>query len=394
MLKQLHAFAFVAVFALSLAVQGTFTFVVAAATQEQIALIDFTNDVVGSAPALGGPNQPTSLFARPGTTLVVESSANGINTKPVVLTAAAPNSFGSVDYAFTPVAEGVLRVEATVAFDRLLWGFFLQTTTCTLCAVVTRLDATDAGEIVDDKSRSVVGHYVAGQPFRVRVDVDMTAKSWSATIDNELDGFGDDPVASNLPFENPLWAIPYVGSVNASLAVFPVLPLGGSVAYDDIAVFVPVVPDTTAPTITFSGNAGTYTVDETIFITCEATDDLSGIATTTCPDVASGPATDYVGSTATTSWTLTATATDNAGNFTSASATFTVTVTADGICRLSVSLGIGNAVCSQVASIATTQNAAAKVGKLQAFDNFLAAQSSQSVPADMATLLSRLAHLL
>jgi len=394
MLKQLHAFALVAVFALSLAIQGTFSVAMPAATQEQIALIDFANDVVGSAPALGGPNQPTSLLALSGTTVVVQSSANGINTKPVVLTAAAPNSFGTVDYTFTPVSDGVLRVEATVAFDRLLWGFFLQTAVRSCCAVVTRLDATDTGDIVDDKDRRVVGQYQAGQPFRVRVDVDMTAKSWSATIDNELNGFEDDPVASNLPFENPLSAIPYVGAVDASLAVFPVVPLGGSVAYDDIAVFVPVVPDITAPTITFSGNAGTYTVDQTIFITCEATDDASGVANTTCPYVASGPATDFVGSSATTITTLTATAIDNAGNSATASTTFTVIVTADGICRLTASLDIGKAVCSQVASIATTESAAAKAGKLHAFDNFLAAQSGQPIPADLATLLSRLAHLL
>lgn len=152
--------------------------------------------------------------------------------------------------------------------------------------------------------------------------------------------------------------------------------------------------DKTAPTITFSGNTGTYTVDQTIFISCVASDALSGIATTSCPAVASGPATDYVGTTATTSTTLIATATDKAGNSATASTTFTVTVTADGICRLSASLATAHDICTKATSIAIAPNDRAKAGKLQAFDSFLAAQSGKSIPADLATLLSRLAHLL
>lgn len=152
--------------------------------------------------------------------------------------------------------------------------------------------------------------------------------------------------------------------------------------------------DKTAPTITFTGNAGTYTVDETIQIACGATDVLSGIAATSCPDVASGPATDYVGTTATTSWTRTATATDRAGNPATASTTFSVTVTADGICRLSASLPTADDICSKVTSIATAPNGAAKAGKFTAFESFLAAQSGKTIPANMADLLGRLAHLL
>jgi hypothetical protein len=152
--------------------------------------------------------------------------------------------------------------------------------------------------------------------------------------------------------------------------------------------------DLTPPTIVFSGNVGTYTVDQTISITCEATDDLSGIATTTCPDVASGPATNYVGATATTTTTLTATAMDNAGNTATASTTFTVTVTGDGICRLSASMTTAEAICAQVTSIVTAPNTTAKAGKVDAFDSFLAAQTGESIDAGQATLLSRLVRLL
>ena len=152
--------------------------------------------------------------------------------------------------------------------------------------------------------------------------------------------------------------------------------------------------DKTAPTVAFSGNAGTYTVDQTFRITCDAADVLSGVATTSCPDVASGPATNYVGTTATTTTTLTAAATDRAGNSATASTTFTVTVTAEGICRLSASLATAEDICAKVTSIATAPNAAAKAGKLTALDSFLAAQSGKSIPADMADLLGRLAHVL
>jgi len=51
-------------------------------------------------------------------------------------------------------------------------------------------------------------------------------------------------------------------------------------------------------------------------------------------------------------------------------------------------------ICAQVASIASAPNANAKAGKLQAFDNFLTAQTGRSVSADLATLLRRLARLL
>jgi streptogramin lyase len=152
--------------------------------------------------------------------------------------------------------------------------------------------------------------------------------------------------------------------------------------------------DKTAPSIEFTGNAGTYTVDQSILITCAATDHLSGVATTSCPNVVSGPATDYLGLGATTTTTLPAIARDTAGNETTALTIFTVTVTADGICGLTASLTTGDEICTKATSIASAPNAAAKAGKLQAFDSFMNAQSGKSVPADLAELLSRLAHLL
>lgn len=46
-----------------------------------------------------------------------------------------------------------------------------------------------------------------------------------------------------------------------------------------------ILIDTTAPAVTYSGNLGTYTVDQNVNITCAATDALSGLASSTCADI-------------------------------------------------------------------------------------------------------------
>jgi hypothetical protein len=221
--------------------------------------INFNGDTPGQPPAIGGADQPTSLITSPGTSINVESSANGIVTQPVVITASAPSQFASVFRDFSPVTSGIVRVEATVAFNRLLDGGFLQTSVTGSAAVVTRLIATSTGLIESDASpRSVIGTYAPNQPFRVRMDIDMTAKTWSASVDSQLNGFADDPVVSGLPFENPVSVLPQVGSVSAFLSVFPTGPLGGSVSFDDITV----ATDQLAPDAAFEQSAfGSYFTD-------------------------------------------------------------------------------------------------------------------------------------
>lgn len=92
---------------------------------------------------------------------------------------------------------------------------------------------------------------------------------------------------------------------------------------------VTVRVDLTSPAVAFAGNAGTYSVDQTVAITCSASDALSGIAGSTCPSV-NGPAYGFpLGAN-----TFVATATDVAGNTGAASTTFTVTVTPGSLCTL------------------------------------------------------------
>jgi hypothetical protein len=189
-------------------------------------LIDFNQDIPGQPPATGGNNQPTSLFTDPGTSIIVQPSANRINTQPVLLTASAPDEFANVATDFSSVSTGVLRVETTVSFDKLTDGYFLQT--AVPLAVLTRLDVFSSGQIEDDASRTVVGNYTANNPFTVSIDVDMDSHTWSVAINNVL--------TTNLPFENPINVLPQVGEVDASLQIFPVHSSGASVAYDGISI--------------------------------------------------------------------------------------------------------------------------------------------------------------
>lgn len=145
---------------------------------------------------------------------------------------------------------------------------------------------------------------------------------------------------------------------------------------------VTVKRDATAPVVAFGGNAGSYTVDQTIAITCTAADAMSGIATSSCPE-ASGAAYEF----ALGANLLSAAATDLAGNTTSASATFSVTVDAESLCalveRFVSQKGVANSLCVKLRNGAT-----------RAFLNEVRAQSGKFVPADKAAILSSLAGAL
>jgi hypothetical protein len=154
--------------------------------------------------------------------------------------------------------------------------------------------------------------------------------------------------------------------------------------------------DKTAPNLSFTGNAGTYTLDQTVTITCAIADPLSGIADVDCPAVNS-PATSLgVGT-----HTLTATATDNAGNTATVSTTFQIAMTHDALCELaeqfSDNAGVAISLCSKLqaaeAAAARGQTEAA-ANMLNAFRNEVAAQAGKALTADEAATLTELAGLL
>jgi len=87
--------------------------------------------------------------------------------------------------------------------------------------------------------------------------------------------------------------------------------------------------DRTAPIVTYSGNAGTYSIDQVVSITCAALDALSGVVSSTCAGVNASAMSLGLGP-----HTLSATATDRAGNTGAGSTTFTVVATPEALCRL------------------------------------------------------------
>lgn len=151
--------------------------------------------------------------------------------------------------------------------------------------------------------------------------------------------------------------------------------------------------DITPPAITFTGNQGTYAVDEQVDITCSATDDLSGVASDTCYGV-SGMAYEFGPGT----HTLSATAVDRAGNSGAGSTSFDVVVTFDGLARLTRQFvtkdGVANSLVSKLNAAAAASargNHTAVDGLIGAYINQLSAQSGKALSPDQATLLIILA---
>jgi probable HAF family extracellular repeat protein len=150
--------------------------------------------------------------------------------------------------------------------------------------------------------------------------------------------------------------------------------------------------DNTPPVITWSAHPATFTVDQSIAITCAATDDGSGIASHTCADVAGDAYTFGLGT-----HTFTATATDNAGNSATASTTFTVTVTASSLANLTrrffgdagVTKGLANMLASAERSEANGNGAGSS---LKGFAAAVAAHAGKSITEEQAEILIRLSR--
>ena len=160
--------------------------------------------------------------------------------------------------------------------------------------------------------------------------------------------------------------------------------------------------DKTAPALTLATNAASYTVDQTVSVTCTATDSLSTLASTTLSGVSSvrtcqsvsRPAYEFTVGTN----TLSATASDKAGNSSNKTATFSVQVTAASLGNLTTQFvtnaGVASALTSQSNAIAAAPTAAAKAGALTAYKNAVEAQIGKTLTAEQAAILIRLAGAL
>lgn len=159
---------------------------------------------------------------------------------------------------------------------------------------------------------------------------------------------------------------------------------GGSTTKD-----VTVRVDSQDPTLTFSGNQGSYDLTDTVDITCTATDDGSGIDTADCPE-AHGPAYTFgIGS-----HTLNASATDLAGNQATDSTTFEVRGDAAAVEDLLRSWignpGLANALAAKLraAESATARgNDRAAQGAIRAFYNQVRALTGKWLTQEQAQFL-------
>jgi hypothetical protein len=151
--------------------------------------------------------------------------------------------------------------------------------------------------------------------------------------------------------------------------------------------------DKTPPTVTYSGNAGTYTVDQPVQITCTATDATSGVASSTCQSV-SGPAYSFGLGT----HSFSATAKDNAGNIGSQPTSFKVVVTPSSLTslinRFCTDPSVAASLNQNVTNIAHAPNPDAKAGMLQGFTHVVQAQTGKSLTSDQANVLITLAAAL
>ncbi len=185
------------------------------------------------------------------------------------------------------------------------------------------------------------------------------------------------------------------GTFTPSCAVSSTVTATGANAGTSGPISETIKRDATPPEVTYTGNAGSYTVDQTVSIQCTASDPEpgSGVDSTTCEDV-SGPAYAFgLGN-----HTFSASATDVAGNDGFGSTTFTVTVTFDSLAnlvtRFSTDDSVTTGLTDKLAAAAAAKNAKARTNQLNAFENLVKAQTGKALTAEQAALLISLAEAL
>ena len=151
--------------------------------------------------------------------------------------------------------------------------------------------------------------------------------------------------------------------------------------------------DTGPPALSLATDQRSYGVDDTVTVTCAATDPVSGIAAKDCPP-RSAPASSFAPGTN----TIDASATDAAGNQATATASFDVTVTVAGLSavtrRLVTDAQAADTLVADLKAVGDAADAAAKDQAVQAYEDDVRALPGQVLsPADTATLLRLAAGL-
>ena len=187
-------------------------------------------------------------------------------------------------------------------------------------------------------------------------------------------------------------AIAFGSDGEYNVSYFAVDKAGNAEAARSAAVWL----DMTAPVVTFSGNIE-YTLDQSVNLNCNATDNLSGVAGTPCASalIAKQAWELPLGTT-----TVAVTVMDIAGNATTASASVTITSTFDSLSYITTTFLGGANGQSMIAQLAAAKDAAARGNtaaannQLKAYQNEVAAQTGKSLTVENAVVLHRAAQAL
>ena len=307
----------------------------------------------------------TSIFANAEEVMVDEGSrpfAEGtFSSKDPVLLGATPGTIQSNGSRWAwsgPAMNGPASYDVTVSAANVSWpekAYATFTVVVANVAPVVQFHALAAGA----EGKLPGGFFT-----------DPGEESWTATVD-----YGDGTGVSDLLLNGKRFELSH-SYTKAGTFVVKVCVNDGTDS--GCAEHKTVVPDKTAPVITFTGDK-TYTVDRTVSITCGAEDMESPITDLKCQE-ASGPAYDFLGVTK-----LTASATNAAGLTSTATYEFTVSVTTTGLVALTTRWvtdhGIANALTKKL-----------EQGKIADYVSQLRAQSGKKISAQHAAILIRLAQ--
>ncbi|HET9424829.1 MAG TPA: hypothetical protein VFO55_05610 [Gemmatimonadaceae bacterium] len=157
---------------------------------------------------------------------------------------------------------------------------------------------------------------------------------------------------------------------------------------------VTVKKDATGPMVVYTGNAGTYAVDQQVSIACTATDAMSGVASSTCAPI-SGAA--YAFALGPNSYT--ASAVDHAGNRGNGATTFNVVVTSASLCGLARQFvaheGTQNSLCVKLKAAQAARDRGGNntgEGSLGAFISEIEALAGKRLTSANAAILIALAR--
>jgi hypothetical protein len=196
---------------------------------------NFEGDTVGQPPLTGGADQPEAWGASPSVSVTIVAGAGGIVSQGLQISDSGVQGNGWARYGFGPFDSGVVTIEGICSINMPATMDICETSV-NAGTSVSRVLANFRYEMYGLSVTAMGGHYQPNRPFRFRIQVNMTAKRWSLVIDNELNGFGDDQVISEIDFVNDPSLITSIGKYWTSyLGGSPTIS-GQIIVYDDIFI--------------------------------------------------------------------------------------------------------------------------------------------------------------